>query len=112
MTCYKRDGDRGRSIGCLSTLIIEGSDCGKLYPGADILVNGIVLPIFQQPTRLGQRPKLDLALYVNQFKKVTNSSEGASQLSAKDLKGELEGENGFLSYWSSGEFFSLMNDLV
>lgn len=47
MTCYKRDGDRGRSIGCLSTLIIEGSDCGKLYPGADILVNGIVLPIFQ-----------------------------------------------------------------
>ena len=53
MACYKRADDKGRSISVLSTLILEGSRCGKLYPGADILVNGIVVPIYQTPTRPG-----------------------------------------------------------
>ena len=55
---------------------------------------------------------MDLALHVNQFKKVSNSSDGASQLSAKDLKGELEGDNGFLMYWQNGDFFTSLNQLV
>lgn len=42
---------------------------------------------------------MDLAMLVNEFKNVTNSQDGAKQLSEKELKGELEGEKGFMNYW-------------